>query len=236
METPPRQTVIMSTTTAPAASSATGTNGQSRLTNPAAGNGMQVAYEARADQWGGLGLFAAEDITAGTLIWDFAKANIKEYSNDESKAMCLALKRDNMDALMEFHTATYFRTAFNESFILVDIRRDDGRYFNHTNGPRNVALGSVVNDVLGTKKHEGRHELCSTYAIVDIPAGAEFLDNYNTYGDSPPWYSDMLEEHGVSEGYMLGSAIPKSSAPPTLLPPTPAATSNLYSPRSPQAR
>ena len=38
--------------------------------------------------------------------------------------MCLALKLDNMDELMNFHTSNYFQT---DTFILVDIRRDNGR-------------------------------------------------------------------------------------------------------------
>ena len=46
---------------------------------------VQVLYAVQADQWGGLGLFAAQDVAAGTLIWDFAKASIKEYSNEEAK-------------------------------------------------------------------------------------------------------------------------------------------------------
>ena len=75
------------------------------------------------------------------------------------------------------------------------------RYFNHTNGTQNVALGSALNEMLGVDKYKG-DDLRSTYAVVDIPADAEFLDNYNTYGESPEWYLDMLEEHGVSVAYI----------------------------------
>lgn len=172
--------------------------GPARISDPAAENGMQVPYDILPDQWGGLGVFPAQDVAAGTLIWDFAKANKKEYSNEEAKAICLRLKRDDMAELMEFHKVCYFHT---DEFILVDLRRDDGRYFNHTNGPKNVALGSVINERLGEDKYTG-DDLRSTFAIADILAGAEFLDDYNTYGDSPQWYTDMLHEHGVSEAYM----------------------------------
>ena len=76
-----------------------------------------------------------------------------------------------------------------------------GRYVNHTNGVQNIALGAVLNERLGVNKYKG-DELRSSYAAVDIPVGAEFLDDYNTFGDDPQWYEDILAEHGVSVAYM----------------------------------
>lgn len=88
---------------------------------------------------------------------------------------------------------------FSDNFAMIDITEDDGRYFNHTNGQPNIALGKIaqahLHNDLGLEQE-------SSYALFNIRAGDEFLDDYNTYGASPKWYNDILEAHGFDESYM----------------------------------
>eukprot|EP01048_Picozoa_sp_COSAG05_P006418 COSAG05_NODE_414_length_10051_cov_120.012158_14_plen_93_part_01 len=75
--------------------------------------------------------------------------------------------------------------------LLVDISRDDGRFFNHSESP-NVYLGSVAAQRRRSKGFPASLDPHSTYAAADIAAGEELLDDYNTYGKEPRWYSELL--------------------------------------------
>ena len=47
--------------------------------------------------------------------------------------------------------------------------------------------------------------MCSRFTRIALPQ--EMLDNYNTFGgETPEWYLNMLEEHGVSEAYIYPDA------------------------------
>ena len=153
---------------------------------------MQVAYEIKLDQWGGHGIFATKDIGAGTLIWSSPKAALTIRSNADAKVYCASLSQEELKV-----TLTY--CYFSDDHKMIDITKDDGRYFNHTNAQPNVALGNVAQAHLHNQQDLER---ASSYALLDIAAGAELVDDYNTYGASPQWYDDLLDENGIDESYI----------------------------------
>jgi len=156
--------------------------------------GMQVPYEIKPDQYGGKGLFAKEDVKAGTMVWSKPKSNCTIKTEAEMKEYCETATHEELLLILNF---CYCED--DGLFTFVDITQDDGGYFNHTNGKPNIALGVEY------QRHQVKDcdlDPGSSYALYDIPAGTEFVDNYNTYGECPDWYNALLDKHGIDESYM----------------------------------
>jgi len=148
---------------------------------------MEVPYVIKSDRWGGLGVFAATDIKAGTKVWAFGKANVTVLDEDEAKAICT---RQDPAALAHLLRMNYWiQPVDGGAPKMVDIRADDGRFFNH-GVPPNVGPQS------------GSDDKFSTYALVDIREGEELVDDYRTYAEEPAWYSALLVEQGVDVSYI----------------------------------
>ena len=159
---------------------------------------MQVPYEVR-DATFGKGLFTPERIPAGTCIWDRSAASLKVFPACEADKHVAKLDRGALRTLLEY-------AYFGADGELIDLSGDDGRFFNHSGSryQRNVALGSVLLEAAetnGSPPPEGV-DPGSTYALRDIAAEEELLDDYNTYHDEPQWYLDLLAEHGVDTSYL----------------------------------
>ena len=98
--------------------------------------GMQVPYEIKPDQYGGKGLFAKEDVKAGTMVWSKPKSNCTIKTEAEMKEYCETATHEELLLILNF---CYCED--DGLFTFVDITQDDGGYFNHTNGKPNIALG-----------------------------------------------------------------------------------------------
>eukprot|EP00912_Choanoflagellata_sp_UC4_P002475 UC4_evm4s1566 len=160
------------------------------------GRGMKVAYEVRESPVGGRGLFALSLITKGTLIWSFKDAPLRVLKESEARQELEAAEKDDVKSKQIFTLLNlwYWSEDDDGNPVLIDNTRDDGRFFNHSSNPC-VALGSV----LGHTQIASRRD---TFALRDINAGEELLDDYNTFGDDPLWYADLLERHNVDVSYM----------------------------------
>ena len=160
---------------------------------------MQVPHEVR-DATFGKGLFALERIPACTCIWDRSRAvNLKVVSASEAEEHVAKLDRGALRTLLEY-------AYFGADGELIDDSGDSGRFFNHSgsHSQRNVALGSVLLAAAranGTSSSEGV-DPGSTYALRDIAANEELLDDYQSYHDEPQWYLDLLAETGVDTSYL----------------------------------
>eukprot|EP00039_Didymoeca_costata_P020900 m.342801 g.342801 ORF g.342801 m.342801 type:complete len:169 (-) comp21848_c0_seq1:133-639(-) len=165
----------------------------SPVTVSGSSSGMQVPYELKPDQYGGHGIFAREDVAQGTLIWSLSKSNAKIMNDKDAQSLVESLSDGELQDLV---SSSYFL----DDGRFVDMRPDHGRYFNHTNGERNVALGCVMKELDNEKEYDNN----DTYAKKDISAGEELLDDYNTYGDEAPWYSEVIKKTGQDHSYMNG--------------------------------
>jgi SET domain-containing protein len=128
---------------------------------------MQVAYEVKNAAFG-KGLFATKDIARGTLIWQHGKANLHLLEGE-------AAAQEYLSALTAEEMVQFLHAAYWSGSTLVDLRLDDGQFFNHNAKP-NVALGEAI------KGPDGVLEAKSTYALRDIVSGEELVDDYKTYG------------------------------------------------------
>ena len=154
---------------------------------------MQVPYEVR-DSTFGRGIFATAAIATGTCVWRRSAACLTAIPSDEACDYVAQLEPVALRNLLEY-------AYFGAGGSLIDLSRDDGRFFNHSGSQSNVALGSVLVAAAATTVPEGI-EAGSTYAVRDIADGEELLDDYNTYGEEPQWYLDLLASAGVDTSYL----------------------------------
>jgi uncharacterized protein len=109
----------------------------------------------------GIGLFAAEDIAEGTLMWRLDTAIDTLLTDDELDALPVAVQ--------EFLGTYIYRLPGLSSWILDG---DHARHFNHS---RNPAMGKRDNPF-------------ESYALRDISRGEELTCDYRTYvGEDAPW-------------------------------------------------
>jgi SET domain-containing protein len=141
---------------------------------------MQVEYDLRESKIAGLGLFAKARIPKGTLLWKYSEKSVREFSNAEE--VRATLKTRTHDEVIFFLEHAYcWDDKVNE--IL-----DDGRYWNHSKSPN---TGSLPEDE------------DSSFALRDIEAGEELLDDYSKH-DMFDWYEAICKEHGVSSSSAVG--------------------------------
>jgi uncharacterized protein len=102
----------------------------------------------------GVGIFAAEDIAAGTAIWKFDAAFERVFTPEEISRL-EPVQRDYVERYGYSHMA-------DRSLIVVEA--DNGRFMNHDAHPNTDFTRPDVG-----------------YAIVDIPAGSEITCDYSEF-------------------------------------------------------
>jgi SET domain-containing protein len=139
--------------------------------------GFQIPYEVRHTIDRGNGLFTAESLSKGTLIWRLVpKANALVFRGEtELRAYLATLSSDDERRDFVDHTFHYAGCVI---YIL-----DDGKLMNHDQTP------NVISDQGG-----------NVYALRDIQAGEELLENYGSY-EHPKWYYNLHDEVGAPHEY-----------------------------------
>lgn len=141
---------------------------------------MQVGYEVRPSPIAGVGLFTTEDIPKGALVWKYSPQSVRTYDSE-------AAVRTRLAALSEKELLDFLEHAYCWEGQVVEIL-DDGKYWNHSKRPN---TGNVPDDP------------DSSYALRDIPAGEELLDDYSQH-DRMPWYEAICAEHSVMSVTAMG--------------------------------
>lgn len=117
----------------------------------------------------GTGLFAAEPIPSGTLIWEFTPGFDRAMTDLEMRQLPLDARR---------YLADYaYRSQTSGRHIIPE---DNGRYFNHSDTPNTIS------------RYNGNGE-AQTYALRDIAAGEELTDNYDSFA-AERYDDDILAE------------------------------------------
>ena len=143
--------------------------------------GFHVAYEVRPSPLGGHGLFAAQHVPQHALIWKYAPGrNVVEFRGEEAVRAHMALLPTS-EARRDWLAHVYACDG-----AVVEIL-DDGRWWNHSEAPN---TGSGVGG-----------DWDSTYALRDIQAGEELLDDYGTY-EYPDWLLALYQVHGVPTDFV----------------------------------
>lgn len=117
---------------------------------------MQVKTYVKSSEIQGVGLFAAEDIPKGTIVWKFDTMD-QVYTADE------------VEKMSDLHKEFFFTYCFmyNGKYIFCV---DNARFFNHSEDPNCMSEGNS-NEKLGY-----------TVAKRDIKKDEELTDNYNEFG------------------------------------------------------
>eukprot|EP00992_Anisonema_acinus_P007803 TRINITY_DN3795_c0_g1_i1.p2 TRINITY_DN3795_c0_g1~~TRINITY_DN3795_c0_g1_i1.p2 ORF type:complete len:150 (+),score=41.91 TRINITY_DN3795_c0_g1_i1:52-501(+) len=146
---------------------------------------MQVPYEVRPSPLGGRGLFATADIPAGTLLWKYSEESVHFHDEASLRAKLATMTKEDAKELLE-HIYCWEGKA-------CDIQ-DDGRLWNHTR--RGGAACNTGPDPSGGDED-------SSYAIRDIKANEELLDDYGTY-ERLPWFETLCREYGAESCIVIG--------------------------------
>ena len=140
-----------------------------------------IKYTVKKNQYGH-GIYAAEDIPVGTMIWRFQLG--KSAFEFDEQTLPAQLDAMPAEAGVELLDHTYVMSG--RIFFPVG----DGGYFNHSLTPNSSVVRS--------------DPLSSTYALRDIKKGEEICENYNSYdakADWPQWYVKMMHAHGIFDEY-----------------------------------
>jgi hypothetical protein len=108
----------------------------------------------------GTGLFAAESIRSGAVIWNFTPGFDRKFTREEIVGL-------PVDARV--YLAMYaYKSQASGAYVLPE---DNGKYFNHSDTPNTRSV------------HPNGGGEVITYAVRDIVAGEELTDDYASFED-----------------------------------------------------
>lgn len=142
---------------------------------------MQVAFEVKASEGKGLGLFVTEFVPKGTMVWKFSESSTKSMTEAEVRLWLKKLEElEGRDACRAFMEHIYCWEGKGIKIL------DEGTYTNHSRKRRccGVPPEGFAND--------GQ----SSYAIRDLHPGDEILEDYSDY-ESPDWYLELCQAYGA---------------------------------------
>jgi SET domain-containing protein len=119
---------------------------------------LMVQTELRPSDIHGIGVFLAEPVRKGQLIWRFDSRIDRVFSDAELRDMPAELQR---------FLQTY--STLHQELGLWVLCGDNGRHFNHSETPTTTSLGIAFGDDI---------------AADDLPAGAELTSDYRTICDA----------------------------------------------------
>lgn len=164
--------------------------------------GFHVGYEVRETRFG-KGLFAAHDIPSGTLLWKCSPGTAAGPGVNVLSFRGEAATRARLAELPESERAFWVDHVYVFSGSLNEIL-DDGKLWNHSEEP-----------CTGLPPPGEEYDFESSYAIRDIKAGEELLDDYGLYS-YPPWYNALCAEFGCPRDFVVVKptpvATPKATA------------------------
>jgi hypothetical protein len=136
---------------------------------------LMVETELRQSSIHGIGVFLAEPVRSGQLIWRFDSRIDRVFSDAELHEM-----PENLQHFLR----TY--STLHDALKLWVLCGDNGRHFNHSDKPTTHSLGIAFGDDV---------------AAVDLPAGTELTSDYRTICDAMRLGGiDFSQPHDSSNG------------------------------------
>lgn len=170
-------------------------------------SGFCFPYAVRKTTEKGLGVFAAETIRRGSIVWRHVPGQYIVHDEQTFKAAIEQML--HADIVYEL-THVFGLRDFPGCLVRVF---DDGVLINHSDdanlATNNAAAIGTSLDVTSINYIRNVTEalLDVRYALVatrDIEIGEEFTNDYVTDTSDPPFYDILCEHHGVSEDYLGG--------------------------------
>jgi SET domain-containing protein len=142
-----------------------------------------VPYELRTSSIAGKGIFATAPIARGTRVWRYEiGVNVVFYKDElELRKRLIGLSKEEAVYLLE-HLYAY-------GGVVIEIL-DDDKMTNHA-ADRN------------TGHHEDGETYINTYALRDIAAGEELVEDYATY-ETIDWFESISKEHAAISCVTIG--------------------------------
>jgi SET domain-containing protein len=133
----------------------------------------------------GYGLFAKGFISQGTLLWKYSTESVREFTPQQFLRHLerLPSHQDKIGLL---------RTAYGWGGKMV-LPLDDSKFWNHSRN-RNCITGG------GTSGGD-------TFALCEIAAGEELLDNYLDY-EHPHWLTALYAKYGIDKSFTWAASSP----------------------------
>ena len=128
----------------------------------------------------GVGLFAAQDIKKGDVVWQFTPETCATFTEIQINELTKSYHKQDIHIILYFLTYCYYQKNLNSLIYCLD----NGRYVNHADKPN---LGSPLEKPDGWKY---------SMALRDIKNGEELTENYNTY-DACAWLDDLCRTYGI---------------------------------------
>ena len=142
---------------------------------------MNINYIIQETPSFGKGLFALQDIFAGTQIWTYQlNHNVFEFNEQQCLAHLQGLP--DLNAQQRFLDSTFGKE--DKLCLIVD----DGQYMNH-------AEPNECNCQTDLKTGH-------CYAIKDIPIGSQLFEDYTTFSH-PPFLYDLLTKYNCEPTYYV---------------------------------
>lgn len=129
-----------------------------------------VKSKARESNIHGLGIFADEFISQGTVIWRFTPGFDRKFTREEIL---------NFPDLLQIYIYTYAWKS--DKSKLYCFSSDNGKYFNHSETPNALS------------EYRDNEEEVITIALQDIQIGQEITDNYSSF-EKQNGEDNVLEE------------------------------------------
>lgn len=149
--------------------------------------GFVAEYELRKSEVAGIGIFATAPIPRGALIWRADERSVSKHTAASLMSRIAALSAAEGVDLLE-----HIYTWGGEAIEIVG----DGKFWNHSRAKQNTGCHPDGNG-------DGRGDGVSSYALRDIEAGEELLDDYAAY-DLLPWFEQICTKHGAQSCTSIG--------------------------------
>ncbi|MEM7173056.1 MAG: SET domain-containing protein [Pseudomonadota bacterium] len=168
-------------------------------------NGFCFAFEVKETRDKGLGVFAAEPIEQGSIVWRHVPGQYTVYDEPLFKA---AIDSMTHDQVVYELTHVFGLKEIPDCLIRV---HDEGALINHESAA-NLETNNAhpIESPFDTKSTHYVEDvtkalLTDRYALIatrDIKRGEEFTNNYVTECYEPEFYEILYELYGVDEGYL----------------------------------
>jgi hypothetical protein len=168
-------------------------------------NGFCVEFEVKEAGDKGLGVFAAESIKNGSIVWRHVSGQYTVFDESRFKALIGGMTHDEV----VYELTHMFGLKGIEDCVIQVL--DAGALINHSNSA-NLATnnGELLENRLDRTSDSYIQDvtealLADQYALVatrDIERGEEFTTNYATECEEPPFFDAIYEQYGVDEPYL----------------------------------
>lgn len=167
--------------------------------------GFQCAYSVRETPDKGLGVFAAEAIRKGSIVWRHVPGQYAVYDERAFKALISDMSHD--ETVYEL-THCFGLPDFPNCVVRVF---DAGVLFNHSSkhnlttnyaSEDEAALDPTSPQYIARVKQALLSDRYAMIAVRDIQAGEEFTNNYALEVGDPPFFEEIYAQYDIDDSYM----------------------------------